>query len=275
MESSGKNFVNGVDQVELAVIDEITGVPGTWVNMENITMTTVVYTSNSDNKTNIFAEDKPVAIAVLTDTGDPDTFAFSSMELSTANFSMLFNAEIDLLTSTTTVLAQRREANLAIRLTTKAIGGVKTIFTFLKTQAESKWAGNFTKSELMSINVTASILSFGKINGKDALYTIQKVRADGSVINSTPPTVSAGIDSTTTTATKALTGTATAASPKTVVQTLWTQVSGPNIATMTAPSALTNTVGGLITGAYVFQLSVTDSDGIVASASTKVTATIA
>ena len=275
MESSGKNFVNGVDQVELAVIDEITGVPGTWVNMENITMTTVVYTSNSDNKTNIFAEDKPVAIAVLTDTGDPDTFAFSSMELSTANFSMLFNAEVDLLTSTTTVLAQRREAKLAIRLTTKNIGGVKTVFTFPNTQAESKWAGNFTKSELMSINVTASILSFGKVNGKDAIYTIQKVKADGSTINSIPPVVSAGTDSTTTTATKALTGTATATSPKTIAQTVWTQVSGPNQAVMSAPNALSNTVSGLVSGVYVFQLIATDSDGVTASSSVKLTATIA
>lgn len=275
MESSGKNFVNGVEQLELAVLDPVTNVPGEWVRWENIAMDTVTHTSNPDNKTNIFAEDKDIAVAVLTDTGDPDTFGFGGLEISTENFAKLFNTEVDLLTNTVTVLAKRREARLAVRLTTRPIGGVKRIITYPNTQCSSVWSGNFTKSALMIIQVTASLLSYKSIGGKDAIYTMQTVKEDGTVINGTPPTVSAGTDSTTTTATKALTGTATAASPKTIAQTTWSQVSGPNTATMTAPNALSNTVGGLVTGVYTFQLTAIDSDGVTASSSVKLTATIA
>lgn len=275
MVAGNKQFVNGVEQIELAVLDPVTGVAGEWVRFENIAMDTVTHTSNADNKTNIFAEDKDVAVAILTDTGDPDTFGFGGLEISTENFAKLFNTEVDLATSTVTVLAKRREAKLAVRLTTRPINGVKKVITYPNTQCSTVWSGNFTKNALMVIQVTASLLAFMSVGGKDAIYTMQTVKEDGTVINGNPPVVSAGADSTTTTPTKALTGTATATSPKTIVSTLWTQTSGPNTATMTAPNALSNTVGGLITGVYIFQLTVVDSDGVSKSATTKVTATIA
>lgn len=275
MIAGNKQFVNGVEQIELAVIDEATGVAGDWVRFENIAMDTVVHTTNEDNKTSIFAEDKDVAVAILTDTGDPDTFAFGGLEISTENFAKLFNVEVDLTTSSVTVLAKRREAKLAVRLTTRPINGVKKIITYPNTQCSTVWSGNFTKNSLMVIQVTASLLAFMSVGGKDAIYTMQTVKSDGSVINGVLPTVSAGTDSTSTTATKALTGTATAASPKTIATTTWSQVSGPATATMTAPNALSNTVGALITGVYTFQLTAVDSDGISASAQVKITATIA
>ena len=275
MTAGNKQFVNGVEQIELAVLDPVTGIAGEWVRFENIAMDTVVHTTNADNKTSIFAEDKDVAVAILTDTGDPDTFAFGGLEISVDNFSKLFNVEVDLTTSSVTVLAKRREALLAVRLTTRPINGVKKIITYPNTQCSTVWSGNFTKNALMVIQVTASLLAFTSVGGKDAIYTMQTVAADGTVINGTPPTVSAGTDSTTTVATKALTGTATAASPKTIASTTWIQVSGPSTATMTAPNALSNTVGALVTGVYIFQLTATDSAGISKSSQTKVTATIA
>jgi predicted esterase len=41
----------------------------------------------------------------------------------------------------------------------------------------------------------------------------------------------------------------------------WTQVSGPNTATMSNASGASNTVGGLVAGTYVFRLKVTDNAG--------------
>ncbi|MCC6198881.1 SH3 domain-containing protein [Candidatus Nomurabacteria bacterium] len=41
----------------------------------------------------------------------------------------------------------------------------------------------------------------------------------------------------------------------------WTQVSGPNTATITSPSATSTSVTGLVQGSYTFRLTVTDDDG--------------
>lgn len=42
---------------------------------------------------------------------------------------------------------------------------------------------------------------------------------------------------------------------------LWTQVSGPNTATITSPSTVSTTITGLDTGTYVFMLTATDVEG--------------
>lgn len=42
---------------------------------------------------------------------------------------------------------------------------------------------------------------------------------------------------------------------------LWTQVSGPNTATITSPSTESTTVTGLVSGTYVFMLTATDTEG--------------
>jgi len=180
-----------------------------------------------------------------------------------------------LATSTTTVLATRKSANLAIRLTTRPTNGVKKIITYPNTQCDTTYVNNFTKDALVQLGIVASIMSFLSVGGKDAIYTIQTVKADGTAINGTPPTVSAGTNSTTTTATKALTGTATAASPKTIVSQQWTFVSGPNTPGITGSTTLTPTITGLITGTYVMQMTAIDSDGVSASATTQIVATIA
>lgn len=275
MAAANKKIVHGVELLEFAIpnVDgSLTGV--TWSRFENVAPGTVNYTSNADNKTSIIPEDKDVAIIVLSTPGDPDAFNFGLLELSDDNFNTLFNTEYDATTSTVTVLAQRKQPNLAIRLTTRPTNGVKKIITYPNTQAETTYVNNFTKDALVQFGIVASVLSYTSISGKDAIYFVQTVKADGTVINGTKPTVSAGADSTTTTPTKALTGTATATSPKTIATTTWTQISGPNTASMTAPGALTNTVGGLVTGVYKFQLTATDSDGVSASATVQITATI-
>jgi poly(3-hydroxybutyrate) depolymerase len=51
----------------------------------------------------------------------------------------------------------------------------------------------------------------------------------------------------------------------------WEQVSGPNTATITSTTASTSTVTGVVEGAYVFRLTVTDNDGTKASDVVKIT----
>lgn len=89
------------------------------------------------------------------------------------------------------------------------------------------------------------------------------------------PTVNAGNDDTANAATKALLGTATAAEGKTIASVQWSQVSGPNTAGFSAPTALSTNATGLITGVYVFRLTATDSAGTVASDTVTITATVA
>lgn len=275
MAVGNKKIVQGVETIELAVIDDATGIAGAWVRAENIAPGTVQYTSNSDTETSIIPEDKDVAIIVLSTPGDPDQFLFGLLELSDENYAKLFNVEQDLTTSTTTVLATRKKANLAVRLTTRPVNGVKKIFLYPNTQCTTTYVNNFTKDALVQLGVAANILSYTSVGGKDAIYSVQTVKADGTVINGTPPAVSAGANSTTTAATKALTGTVTPVSPKTIAAYQWTQVSGPNQAGFSTPNAVNTNAIGLITGTYVFQLTATDSDGVQASATTQIVATIA
>ncbi|EJL66306.1 major capsid protein [Flavobacterium sp. CF136] len=89
------------------------------------------------------------------------------------------------------------------------------------------------------------------------------------------PIVSAGADTTANSATKALLGTATAATGKTIESVLWTQVSGPNTAGFSAATALSTNATGLVTGTYVFKLTATDSEGTIASDTISVVATVA
>lgn len=274
MATPNKKIVHGVETLELAVIDD-SGVQGAWVRAENVAPGTVSYTSNADTDTPIIPEDKDVAIIVLKTPGDPDQFNFGLLELSEYNFSILFNVEQDVATSTTTVLAIRKSANLAIRLTTRPTNGVKKIITYPNTQCDTTYVNNFTKDALVQLGIVASIMSFLSVGGKDAIYTIQTVKADGSAINGTPPTVSAGSNTTTTTATKSMTGTATAASPKTISSQQWSFVSGPNTPGFSAPTALTTNVTGMVTGTYVIQLTAVDSDGVSASSTVQIVATIA
>jgi hypothetical protein len=87
-----------------------------------------------------------------------------------------------------------------------------------------------------------------------------------------PPVVSAGSNQTITlpTSSVTLTGTATDATG-TISTYLWTQVSGPNTATITSKAAISSTVTGLIAGSYVFQLKATDNLGLAGNATVTIT----
>jgi gliding motility-associated-like protein len=74
-----------------------------------------------------------------------------------------------------------------------------------------------------------------------------------------PPVVNAGTDITITLPTNATTLTGTASDPDgTVTSTTWSQVSGPNTATIATPGALSTGISGLVAGTYTFALKAVD-----------------
>jgi alpha-tubulin suppressor-like RCC1 family protein len=88
----------------------------------------------------------------------------------------------------------------------------------------------------------------------------------------TPPVVTAGSNQTITlpASMATLTGMATGTNGATISSTIWTQTGGPNTATITAASALSTDVTGLIAGIYTFNLSATDNNSLSNSASVTV-----
>lgn len=181
------DIVYGVEQIEFATINPATGaVNNDWIRAENIEEGSVTFTSNTQTKTSITPEDKDLPIVVLYTPGDPDTFNFALLELSPDNYARFFNITYDITTTLVTVLAKRRLANIAIRLTTRPQFGVKKIYTYNNTTCEATYKNNITKTGLLALSVAASIFSWTTAGGLDAAYTVQKVTEAGVVIDSTP-----------------------------------------------------------------------------------------
>jgi hypothetical protein len=92
-------------------------------------------------------------------------------------------------------------------------------------------------------------------------YCYTNTGAQGcSIGTNAAPNVSAGPNQTISTSTATLQGTATGNGGATPVYTIWSQVSGPNTPLITIPSGLTAQLSGLVTGTYVFKLTVTDNE---------------
>jgi hypothetical protein len=266
--------MKGVDKAEWGTGDRYGNVTD-WTQVENLQPDSVTRTKNNGTLTGFTPEDKDAPLfTVYTPAETPGTIAIGLVEQSPTIMQKLFNTVWDAATSTIVVLAKEKVANLAIRLTSRPVNGRRSIITYYYIDALTGYSNNIAKGVNEALAITGTIKPYLYL-GQEAIYTQQWVNEDGSPINSTPATVSAGANSTTSVATKALTGTATPAAGKTIIQQYWTQVSGPTTATMTAPTALSNTVGGLVTGVYVFKLTVVDSAGVETSATTQVTATVA
>jgi len=89
----------------------------------------------------------------------------------------------------------------------------------------------------------------------------------------TPPVANAGSNQTITlpTSSASLSGSGTGTNGATISTYAWTQTSGPNTAGITTAGSAATTVTGLIQGAYVFTLTVTDNHGLTNSATVSVT----
>ncbi len=96
---------------------------------------------------------------------------------------------------------------------------------------------------------------------EDILWQIrdesQQFRVSGWLLR---PTANAGADQNIVISTATLSGSGSTSTNG--YNYKWTQVQGPNTATMSAPLAVTNNLSGLITGTYIFRLEVADNDNI-------------
>lgn len=267
--------MKGVEKAEWGTGNKF-GIISDWTQVENLQPDSVQRTKNNGTLAGFIPEDKDGPLFSIYTAPEPGTIAMGLAEQSPVNMQKLFNTIWNPATSTLVVLSKEKVANLAIRLTSRPVNGRRAIITYCNLDCLTGFSNNLAKGVNESLAIVGNIMPFYYL-GQEASYTMQWVNENGTPIDSTPSTVSAGTNSTTVVVTKALTGTATPAAGKTILQTYWTQVSGPAgapLATMTAPTALSNTVGGLVTGVYVFKLTVLDSAGVETSATTQVTATI-
>lgn len=97
--------------------------------------------------------------------------------------------------------------------------------------------------------------------------TVNPVPADA------PPVANAGGDQTITLPLSSVTvdGSGSNDPDGSIVSYNWTQVSGPNTATIVSPTSVSTVVSGLIAGIYVFHLGVVDNDGSPASDNVQIT----
>ena len=271
-----KYTLSGIEKILIGPASASTTLTGMIDISEYIAPGTLTRTKNADNKERLIAEGKNYAYVTFSTPGDPDRIGFSLLDQNPEIERLLSAIVYDSATSTVTELADRKVANISMQIYTSLKNGKKAVITIPNIDATMGTADPITFNNVEKFVITGDINPFVTSSGEKALSVKQWFDAAGAPINGTPPTVSAGAATQTANANpKVLTCTASAASPKTIVSQLWTVVSGPNVPVMATPTALSNSVSGLVTGVYVFKLSAVDSQGVESSATTQVTATIA
>lgn len=243
--------------------------------IDNFAPGTFTRTENVDTIERIIADGKSAAYVTFSTPGDPDKISFSLLDQNPKVEQLMANINYDPTTSTITKLSKRKVASIALQIFTEVKNGKSAVITIPNIDATLGTADALTFNNVEKFVINGELKGFITVNGEEAISIKQWFDANGVALNASPATVSAGANSTTTTATKALTGTATPAAGKTIVSQYWTLVSGPNTPTMSAQSSLSNTLGGLVTGTYVLSLTVIDSAGVETSANTQIVATIA
>lgn len=186
---AASDVIYGIEKLEFApAFNDIANKPaaGDWRWVENLAEGSVSYTNNADTSTPIIPEDKTVPIVTLKTAGDPDTFNFGLLEFSQENYAALFDTKYDAATSTTTMMATRKQASLAIRVTTRPVEGYKKVITYPNTAVSATLENPFSKDGLVQISAVADIKAYKDGDNEDAIYTMQKVTAAGATVDSTP-----------------------------------------------------------------------------------------
>lgn len=107
--------------------------------------------------------------------------------------------------------------------------------------------------------------------GNTASDTTRVIVNDSTVI---PPIANAGVDQIIDTTVTTLDGTGSHDTDGTIVSYAWSQLTGPNTATIVTPSGSTTVISGLITGVYTFHLVVTNNGGATDSDDVQITVTL-
>lgn len=183
--------IGGVEKIELApaFFTQAGLATAVWVRALNVVEDTTLYTENSDTETEIVPADSDSAFLFLATPGEADQVQFGLLELHPTIQAMLYNQEYVATTSTTTMLAKRKVANLAIKITTRSIkdGRKQTVVipnVFFRTAA----TGNYNKTSAVQILITGKVSTFKTTTTLLDAKSIRTWITDaGAVIDSTTP----------------------------------------------------------------------------------------
>jgi hypothetical protein len=183
--------VGGVEKIELAPAFFTEAGVGTavWTQAEFVAPDTVVYTKNADTETDLVPEDKDVAFITFYTPGEADTIAFGLLQHHPTIMAMLFNQEYTAATSKTTMLAKRKVANLAIKITTRSMkDGRKQTIVMPNVAFTTTIVNNLSKTALQQLLLTGKVGSFKTTTTNlDAISIKTWITDSGAVIDSTTP----------------------------------------------------------------------------------------
>ncbi len=163
-----------------------------------------------------------------------------------------------------------------VTLTGTATDATGTITSYAWTEVSGPGTATITTASAISTTVTGLVAGTYvfqlKATDNNNLSGIGSVTITVNPVGNQAPVVSAGTAQTITlpVSSVTLTGTATDATG-TFTSYTWTQVSGPNAATITTASAISTTVTGLVAGTYVFQLNATDNNNLSGNGTVTIT----
>lgn len=183
--------VGGLEQVDLApaVFTEaaISGI--TWTEAEYVAPDSALYTRNADTETDLVPEDKEVSFVTFYTPGEADTLVFGLLQHHPTIMAMLFDQEYVAATSKTTMLASRKVANLAVRLTTRSMkDDRKQIIILPNVRFTTSIVNNLSKTALQQLLLTGKVGAFKTTTtNKDAISIKTWVTAAGVAIDSTTP----------------------------------------------------------------------------------------
>lgn len=183
--------VGGVEKIELApaFFTEAGATGATWVRAENVAPDTVAYTKNADTQTDIIPEDKDVPFITFYQPGEPDQIVFGLLEHHPVIMAMLFNQEYTATTSKTTMLAKRKIANLAVKITTRNMkDDRKQVIVIPNVSFETTIVNNLSKTSAQQLLLTGKIGSFKTTTSLADAILIKTWVTDANVaIDSTTP----------------------------------------------------------------------------------------
>ncbi|MDQ1139420.1 hypothetical protein [Pedobacter agri] len=182
--------VGGVEKIEYAPASLLGVVSdGAWKEVPNIAPDSVTFTKNQGTKSSITPEDKDVAFINFFTPGEGDTLALGVLEQNPALEQELFNVKYTASTTTTDFKAKEKIANLAWRITTRAMkDGRKAVITMFNTDVQTGYANNLTKTVAQQLALIATLGTY-RPSGEteDYIYSKKFVTAAGATIDSSTP----------------------------------------------------------------------------------------
>ena len=183
--------VGGVEKIELApaFFTEAGVSTAVWTQAEFVAPDSVVYTKNADTETDLVPEDKDVAFLTFYTPGEADTIVFGLLQHHPTIMAMLFNQEYVAATSKTTMLAKRKVANLAIKITTRSMkDNRKQTIVMPNVNITTSIVNNLSKTALQQLLLTGKVGSFKTTTTNlDAISIKTWVTDANAVIDSTTP----------------------------------------------------------------------------------------